>query len=205
MIPCLTLFMGKIIDYALDLWYMGFERFPCGITRPDVAVGRFDSSEVGRTQRKLFDHLLETGFHRTPFQLIFPNQTAGLIKKLKGERDVDEAHVRFYRGGVISCELEYERMGTRHWHGHQDGTDYLEEIIENSNLPEKDRNALSSQAKFLDFGAELRRDFDENLHYRKTVAKYLEPFIEMGPATIVILWVLYQEIKARRQKRNIVR
>ena len=80
-----------------------------------------------------FDGLLYLGFKRTPWQLVFPGQTASLIKKIEPTAEgVDEYHVRFYDDGVIHCELEVNRFNGWHWVGPRiHGVDLLEDILDN--------------------------------------------------------------------------
>jgi hypothetical protein len=103
--------------YILDLIY-GASFYPCGWLKPNVVRGYFNDNESGRYQSLFFKGLLELGFERTHWQLVFPNQTAGLVKRIpvtnEGE---DECHIRFYNEGIIDCELEVNRFNGWHWAG----------------------------------------------------------------------------------------
>jgi hypothetical protein len=129
-----------------------------GITKPNVWLGTFSKFELSQYQKLLFDVLRnDEGFKRTPFQLIFPEQNAGLIKRLSYDdkqtytldENIDEAHIRFYLDGSISCELEPNRYNTIHYNYSMDGTDYLVDIInQNSSLTSDDKENLISQVEF---------------------------------------------------------
>ena len=68
--------------------------------------------------KKCVDELLKIGFKRTYWQLVFPNQTAGLILKIPVlSNGIDEYHIRFYKEGIIDCELEVNRFNGWHWAG----------------------------------------------------------------------------------------
>src|SRR3989344_1550843 len=114
----------KLFDYALDLVY-GATKYPCGWIKPKVYLGYFN---------------------RTPWQLVFPGQTASLIKKIEPTAEgVDEYHVRFYDDGVIHCELEVNRFNGWHWVGPRiHGVDLLEDILDNemTHLPQNTRDAI---------------------------------------------------------------
>ncbi|MFC1723115.1 hypothetical protein ACFL0V_03170 [Nanoarchaeota archaeon] len=125
--------------------------FRPALAYPHVWRGHFKRDLTGRYQRTLFNYLLSQGFRRTPLQLVFPKQTAGLIKTLESE-DVDEAHVRFYSDGVISCELEQGRYGEYHFSGErQCGNHYLEQIITESDLLPSDMEGVRAQLAERDY------------------------------------------------------
>lgn len=176
-----------MIRYAWDLLY-GIAGSPTALTRPKVWKGYFAPGERGEYQKRLFDYLLEIGFKRTRFQIVFPTQTAGLIKKLDNPTydKPNEAHVRFYRDGVIDCELEYSRFDVRHWRGERtDGNLYLEEIIRGSNL--NNQNAIISQLgkkAFTETVLWLPRTL-EKVRYEKAALKVIA-----GAATGVALFSL---------------
>lgn len=107
-------------------------------------------------QKIFFAVLLKEDFRRTPFQLVFPGQTAGLVKK-PDNGCVDEYHVRFYEEGTIDCEKEKGRFHSSHYAGprtHQ--LELLEEILERNNLA---INNLGS-----DYTEKIRQLFGEK-HY----------------------------------------
>jgi len=107
----------KTSSYILDLLY-GAKKYPCGWLKPKVIIGQFNKDENGKNQKIFFNSLLKLGFKRTSWQLVFPDQIAGLIKKIpKTNTGVDEYHIRFYRDGVIDCELEVNRFNGWHWVG----------------------------------------------------------------------------------------
>jgi hypothetical protein len=109
----------RLASYAADLWY-GASKYPWGWIRPRVVEGRFADSDVGRIQRQFFDALLCIGFRRTRWQLVFPGQTAGIVKNIDGTRIPMEYHVRFYDDGAIHCERECHRFRMLHWTGERD-------------------------------------------------------------------------------------
>lgn len=89
-----------------------------GFLRPKVVRGYFTVEERGNLQKMLFDELLRLGFRRTYWQLVFPGQTAGIVKKIpSADGNANEYHVRFYEDGVIDCEFEFHRFSTLHWNG----------------------------------------------------------------------------------------
>lgn len=71
----------KLLEFLLDTLHAAF-LYPSGLTQPRVARGYFTLDENGVHQRIFFEELLSHGFSRTLFQLIFPGQTAGLIRKI---------------------------------------------------------------------------------------------------------------------------
>ena len=122
----------QVFSYILDFVY-GSIQYPSGWFKPAVTQGYFNDDEIGRYQKIFFDELLRLGFRRTYWQLVFPNQTAGLVKKLPpGTDGVDEYHVRFYSDGVIDCELEVNRFNGWHWVGpRKHGIHLLEQLLDN--------------------------------------------------------------------------
>lgn len=79
-----------------------------------------------------FKTLLKSGFKRTPFQLVLPGQTAGLVKRITPRHDgANEYHIRFYEDGTIECEVEYHRFHVKHWSGARRKDRELLEIIFN--------------------------------------------------------------------------
>ncbi len=119
------------LNYVTDL-YHGATQYPCGWLKPRVVWGHFKPDEIGNLQRSFFDELRAQGFKRTPWQLVFPGQTAGIIKPIPVQEDgVNEYHVRFYNDGIIDCELEVARFDSMHWAGpRRHGVDLLNELIE---------------------------------------------------------------------------
>ncbi|MBT4541287.1 hypothetical protein HOC35_07275 [Candidatus Woesearchaeota archaeon] len=161
-------------EYVNNLLY-AFMAHPTGVTRPDVFLGTFSKFELSQYQKLLFDVLKkDEGFKRTPFQVVFPEQNAGLIKKLSDsdkqtyslDESVDEAHIRFYLNGAISCELEPNRYHVEHYHGsHLDGSEYLENLVANNeSLTTHDKENIISQIEFRDYGETCIAD-EENPHY----------------------------------------
>lgn len=134
-----------------------------GITRPDVWLGHFPPFEPHQYQKRLFNALRkDEGFKRTPFQVVFPGQTAGLIKRLDdAERsvysfddEIDEAHVRFFDDGAISCELEPNRFYVNHYAKGSDGNSYLESLVQkNKSLTPDEKSNILSQIEFKDVRA----------------------------------------------------
>jgi len=121
----------KIISYLLDLMH-GAKKYPSGWLKPKVVIGYFNKDEIGKHQRLFFKELLKLGLIRTYWQLVFPKQTAGLIKKIPPTTNgTDEYHIRFYRDGVIDCELEINRFNRWHWAGPRiHGIDILKNILD---------------------------------------------------------------------------
>ena len=106
-----------MISYFADLAY-GATKYPCAWFRPSVYIGKFGNTESQILQRRIHSQLLRIGFQRTFWQLVFPGQTAGLIKRIAvTETGVNEYHVRFYDDGTIECELEVDRWSIQHWTG----------------------------------------------------------------------------------------
>lgn len=105
------------LEHFKDFIY-GATRYPPALIKPSVYWGHFEGDEIGNYQRIFFNELLLLNFKRTPWQLVFPQQTAGLIKKFpRNEEGVNEYHVRFYSDGVIDCEQEVGRFERGHWSG----------------------------------------------------------------------------------------
>lgn len=119
------------LSYIADL-YHGATQYPCAWLKPRVVWGHFANNEVGNLQRQFFQELRAQQFRRTAWQLVFPGQTAGLIKPIPIQEDgVNEYHVRFYDDGAIDCELEVARFDSMHWAGpRRHGTDLLNELID---------------------------------------------------------------------------
>ena len=137
----------KIIAYTLDLIY-GASQYPCGWLKPQVVKGYFPNNESGKLQRLFFDGLLNRGFKRTHWQLVFPDQTAGLIKRFPPDSNgIDEYHVRFYNDGVIDCELEVNRFNGWHWKGaRQDGAVLLDNLLSGfSEISLEERQKIKEQ------------------------------------------------------------
>ena len=121
----------KLLEFMLDTAHAAL-LYPSGVTRPRVARGYFTDDENGAYQKLFFEELLSHGFRRTAFQLIFPGQTAGLIRKIEPPQNgMDEIHVRFYDDGVIAAELEYGRFSADHWREKREpSTAVLEKILD---------------------------------------------------------------------------
>ncbi len=110
-------------------------KYPCALFRPKVFVGYFGSEKHHTHQKSFFDSLLKIGFRRTFWQLVFTEQTAGLIKRIPlDETGVNEYHIRFYKDGIIECELEMDRWSSKHWTGprihKEEGKKLLIQILE---------------------------------------------------------------------------
>lgn len=106
--------------------------YPWALFRPRVVRGHFSDKEHHRYQEIFFNILLGAGFTRTSWQLVFPGQIAGLIKRIPPRVDgANEYHVRFYDDGTIDCELEHHRFHLRHWTGaRQKSTNFLEDLLD---------------------------------------------------------------------------
>jgi len=122
-----------LFQYIADLWF-GATKYPFGALKPKVVLGYFSSCEIGYNQELFFNELRSQGFKRTIWQLIFPGQTAGLIKTIPRQQNgINEYHVRFYNDGTIDCELEVARFDSLHWIGpRQHGKEILEKLIDES-------------------------------------------------------------------------
>lgn len=135
-----------ILQYAADLIY-GATKFSNGLLNFDVVRGSFEDNKSGELQEIMFFKLLRSGFRRTVFQLIFPGQTAGVVKKVKPKHDgTNEYHVRFYEDGTIDCEAEVDRWNDLHWIGpRRDGNKYLNELLDEiSTLSDETRERIRS-------------------------------------------------------------
>ncbi|MFA6018581.1 MAG: hypothetical protein WC776_05410, partial [Patescibacteria group bacterium] len=108
----------------MDFLY-GTTKYPCALFKPKVFVGYFGNGEKNKDQEWFFRKLLSIGFKRTLWQLVFPNQTAGIIKKISTtDTDSNEYHIRFYNDGTIECELEVDRFDIKHWSGPRNYIDF---------------------------------------------------------------------------------
>ncbi len=139
---------GKnLFGYFRNLFH-GISMYPCGWIKPKVVKGYFIKSNDGIYQKIFFDGLLAIGFKRTYWQLVFPGQTAGLVKKIAlQDNGVDEYHIRFYNDGIIDCELEVNRFNGWHWDGPREhGISLLQEILEKeiNNILHNDKEKISS-------------------------------------------------------------
>ena len=138
----------QIISYVLDLLH-GAKQYPWGWIKPAVVRGYFDKNDIGKYQKLFFNVLQQIGFKKTYWQLVFPNQTAGLIKKISPTAEGgDEYHIRFYKEGVIDCELEVNRFNGWHLTGQRKhGVHLLRDILDNqiTNLSVKDKEKIKKQ------------------------------------------------------------
>ncbi|MSR85967.1 hypothetical protein EXS74_01060 [Candidatus Woesearchaeota archaeon] len=117
------------MDWGLD-FLSATTKYPNGFTQPKVTLGYFDNSGVGVLQRMFFDELLGFSFYRTPWQLVFPGQTAGLVRKAGVSI---EHHVRFYNDGIIDLEEEHGRFRFSHYTGKREHRkDVLEGLLQAS-------------------------------------------------------------------------
>lgn len=128
----------NLFSYILDVWY-GMTQFPSGWAKPAVVRGYFDECQDGELQERFFTALLDQGFKRTPWQLILPEQTAGLIKKIETTPEGgNQFHVRFYSDGTIDCELEAHNFSLSHWSGYRvKDANLLYQFLEESDIPKK--------------------------------------------------------------------
>ena len=132
-----------LYTYVVDVLY-GATRFPMGWVKPKVVRGYFPTTDMGHLQQLFFKELLALGFRRTFWQLIFPDQIAGVIKTVPTtESGANQFHVRFYEDGVIDCEFEMSRFNVLHWRGVriQDAT-LLEEFLASMALSFEMKEAL---------------------------------------------------------------
>jgi hypothetical protein len=122
-----------MMDYVADFFY-GATKYPCALFRPKIFLGHFKQLAHAKVQKEFYTSLLARGFKRTVWQLVFPGQVAGLIKRIPPTATgVNEYHVRFYQDGTIECELEVDRWSTGHWsgprHHKQEGESLLRKIL----------------------------------------------------------------------------
>ena len=134
-----------LYTYVVDVIY-GATRFPMGWVKPKVVRGYFPTTEAGHLQKVFFKELLGLGFRRTFWQLIFPDQIAGVIKTVPmTESGANQFHIRFYEDGVIDCEFEMSRFNVLHWRGIRiQDESLLEEFLAHMNLSFEMKDALRS-------------------------------------------------------------
>jgi len=146
--------LGRAVEYMRDIAYARL-RYTWGDARPDVVEGYFADDENGNYQRIFYDELLKNGFKRTRWQLIFPRQTAGLVRRIKPAEDgFTEDHIRFYEDGVISLEREARRTWFNHWRGERHTSVIeLERILntEMDYLPEETKEGIQRQLAARDY------------------------------------------------------
>lgn len=144
----------RIFSYIFDLLY-GATKYPCAWFKPSVYFGKFPETTTGNYQKIFYQELRQQGFKRTFWQLVFPGQIAGLIKRVRPKSNgANEYHVRFYNDGIIDCEIEVDRFSDLHWSGHREHDhDKLKKILAVSSLPKntvKKVISLFSTKKFSD-------------------------------------------------------
>lgn len=106
--------------YIVDL-LKGSISHPPGWLKPKVVQGDFSSCEIGLLQAKLYRYLLtESGFKKTHWQLVFPGQVAGIVKRVNADEfGANQYHIRFYIDGVIESEIEFHKFSLKHWSGYR--------------------------------------------------------------------------------------
>lgn len=148
----------KITEYITDTLY-AHALFSSAWSHPSVVKGNFDDDDKGMYQEIFFHELLKKSFYRTPWQLIFPKQTAGLVRKMpEPAQGMDEMHVRFYSDGIIAAELECGRNSLSHWRApRRSSVDILEEIVseELSYLSPSIKEGIRSQFAIRDYNCLL--------------------------------------------------
>jgi hypothetical protein len=156
-------------DTPFDYVYAAV-KFPPALVRPMIWRGYFPRTKEGAHQETLYRHLLVEGFGRTPWQLVFPNQNAGLVKMLTDQdTELNEAHVRFYTDGAISCELEYDRYGNSQSHlrgRRESGNDFLAEIVDRSFNDKLDKKSIKNLLKERDYSKDAILDPNHPLYRR---------------------------------------
>lgn len=171
-------------NLVLDYVWAGVQH-PPALVKPRMWYGYFPNNEKGQYQKKCFNVLKKEGFKRTCMQLGFKKQNAGLIKLISNkDSEFNEAHVRFYRYGAISCELEYSRYGTEHNHilgPKKDGSEYLEKIILESELSKEDKNGITKQIRYIDNSKKVRIPHSNPI-YRK---------VAMASTVFIALYACY--------------
>ncbi len=157
--------MSELEELITELATFGIEcvhsimQHPFALQKPKSYWGLFPKTEEGQDQKELFDALLKVGYKRTPFQLVFPGQRAGIIRKMRpNEIGYDEHHIRFHDKGLIQSELEFSRYDSRHFSGDRvDGNDHLREIIESElDLEEELKEKLYTQFGQTNYAKELQ-------------------------------------------------
>ncbi|HIH11194.1 TPA: hypothetical protein HA241_03325 [Candidatus Woesearchaeota archaeon] len=152
----------SIEDFLLDTLYACLH-YPFGLQRPAVVRGYFADTSEGMYQRILFEELCVLGFRRTSFQMIFPDQTAGLVR---AEHDSDlETHIRFYSDGVIAAEVEHGRMSLGHWRGERySSTKIVDTILDTelNYLPSDVREGIRNQFAVRDYDCLRSHDSEAN-------------------------------------------
>jgi hypothetical protein len=148
----------NLVQWAGDFLY-GATKYPSGLTCPKVTIGHFRQDEKGDLQRLYFEELRQQQFRRTIWQLVFPGQTAGLIKRIPTQTDgTNEYHVRFYNDGLVDCELEVDRLSLTHWNGpRQHDIGMLEKTLEKSRLEPKIREKISQLFGVRDYSNQCTR------------------------------------------------
>ena len=126
----------RIFSYLFDLLY-GATKYPCAWFKPKVFYGVFDGTTTNNYQKIFYQELRQFGFRRTFWQLVFPGQIAGVVKKVHPKLNgANEYHVRFYTNGTIDCEIEVDRFSELHWSGHREhDLDFLVDALTKSSLP----------------------------------------------------------------------
>mgnify|MGYP007047540800 CR=1 FL=1 len=123
-----------MIKYIRDFTY-GATKYPSALFKPLVFKGYFDVKQNHKKQVEFFNLLLSKGFKRTRWQLVFPGQIAGIVKKINQRNgEANQYHIRFYSDGIIECELEMDNFSLKHWSGPRyhgkEGIEILHQIFE---------------------------------------------------------------------------
>jgi hypothetical protein len=116
-----------------------------GWTSPLIVRGKFKKTEIGLLQAKLHKHLLEeSGFKRTHWQLIFPGQIAGVVKRVNAdEYGGNQYHVRFYIDGVIESEIEFNTFSRKHWSGYRKLCwKHVDQIVDSAPFTDEEKKKL---------------------------------------------------------------
>lgn len=166
---------------------------PNGITRPHVYKWYFNTStEYWKTQEKLFWELLQDWFKREFFQIVFPWQTAWIVKKLDSNSGFDEAHIRFYKDGGIDIELEQWRFSWTHWRWRRElWHEYLIELLENLNLSDGDRHYIENHLLKDKQMHKLCELTTENDYFMKRIFFTCLFLWEYGVGSIIFFLILY--------------
>lgn len=168
---------GYILDILLNTMY-----HRKWFTSPRVYRWYFKKTEYGKTQQRLFQELLQNGFKRELFQIVFPGQTAGLVKTLDDTIWFDEAHIRFYDDGGIDIELEQGRFWRDHWKwDRRFAGEYLQEFLEKLNLSDGDRHFIVNHLLQSKEMHKLCERWEHNEYFQKRIA--ITTFV-----TIMFLW-----------------
>lgn len=76
--------LKDIVRFWHDTLY-GVSKYSPALYHPKIYVGTFPETEQGQLQKQFYEFLLEQGYNKTVWQLVFPGQIAGCVKKETGK------------------------------------------------------------------------------------------------------------------------